>query len=105
MEFDEAVLEHEEFEAPAGHFNTHDQAAETRAAKLKKLVSQVFLQAIELDHEQGMLMLESYQKEWAAIIEKSVVPKSNSLGDYLAFRTTKFRMRYIVHCEETSKLS
>jgi ophiobolin F synthase len=103
MNINEAMTEHKDFEASFDRSSTHKPAAGTRAARLKKLVSQVLLEAINVDREKGNYMLERYQKGWAAIMEKSEVPEFNSLDDYLAFRTTKFGMKYVKLSRTTFK--
>jgi hypothetical protein len=93
MGIKEALNEHENFAACFELCGGQKPAAGTRAAKLKELVAQVLVQAISVDHKQGMNMLEKYQKEWAGIMENADHPEFNSLSEYLTIRTTKFGMR------------
>ena len=93
MGIDKAMAEHKDFEASFDTGNNHKPAAGSRAAKLKKLASQLLLEAINLDRELGMYMLEMYQKEWVAVVEKRDVSEFNSLDEYYSYRMDNFGMR------------
>lgn len=92
---DQARTEHREFGAL---FDPHEQLPSrrgTRAAKLKKLVSQILLEAIRIDRDLGMYMFDMYNKGWLSVAGgEGKVPQFNSLEEYQAYRRDDFGIRY-----------
>jgi hypothetical protein len=57
---------------------------------MKRIGAQLLLEAINVDRECGLRMLELYRKEWVAVVEK---PRSNdfaSLAEYYEYRENNF---------------
>ncbi|KAG2005097.1 hypothetical protein GB937_009054 [Aspergillus fischeri] len=94
MDMDQARTEHREFGAL---FDPHEQLPsrrDTRAAKLKKLVSQILLEAIRIDRDMGMYMFDMYNKGWLSVAGgEGKVPQFNSLEEYQAYRRDDFGIR------------
>ncbi|KAF4151442.1 hypothetical protein CNMCM6069_003861 [Aspergillus lentulus] len=94
MDMDQARTEHREFGAL---FDPHEQLPSrrgTRAAKLKKLVSQILLEAIRIDRDLGMYMFDMYNKGWLSVAGgEGKVPQFNSLEEYQAYRRDDFGIR------------
>lgn len=94
---DQARAEHRDLGAL---FDPHGQqlssSRSTRAPKLKKLVSQILLEAIRIDRDLGMYMFDMYNKGWlsAAGGKEGKAPQFNSLEEYQAYRRDDFGIRY-----------
>lgn len=95
MGLDEAMAEHRDFERSLDTGPTERPAHGSRADKLKKLAAQILLEAIQIDHDMGIYMLEMYQKEWLAIVEKNDDKEFKNLEQYYAYRKCNFGMRNV----------
>jgi hypothetical protein len=93
MNIDEAMAEHHDFEASLDVKGNQKPRQGSRVMKLKKLTSQLLLEAISVDRELGMYMLDKYQKEWVSVVEKPNVAEFKSLDDYYEYRKCNFGMR------------
>ncbi|KAL4876396.1 putative geranylgeranyl diphosphate synthase [Aspergillus karnatakaensis] len=93
MELDTAIEEHRDFGKlfdPKRPARLHPG---TRAHGLKKLVSQILLEAIEINRDQGMYMFDMYNKGWLAVAGKERVTQFTSLEQYQAYRRDDFGLR------------
>ncbi|RDH38420.1 isoprenoid synthase domain-containing protein [Aspergillus welwitschiae] len=96
LDMDQARAEHRDLGAL---FDPHGQqpssSRSTRAPKLKKLVSQILLEAIRIDRDLGMYMFDMYNKGWlsAAGGKEGKAPQFNSLEEYQAYRRDDFGIR------------
>jgi ophiobolin F synthase len=95
MKLEDAMDEHRNFERSLDIDSTERPAHGSRADKLKKLAAQILLEAVQIDHDMGIYMLEMYQKEWLAIVEKNDEKEFKNLEEYYAYRKCKFGMRNI----------
>lgn len=106
---DQARTEHREF---GSLFDPNEQLPlrrGTRAPKLKKLVSQILLEAIRIDRDMGMYMFDMYNKGWLSVAGgEGKVPQFKSLEEYQAYRRDDFGIRYTptnVNCPHLDSLS
>ncbi|KAL5340870.1 isoprenoid synthase domain-containing protein [Aspergillus crustosus] len=90
MEMTAAVEEHRDFGRLFDPSKPAQLRPSTRASKLKKLVSQVLLEAIKIDRDMGMYMFDMYNKGWLAVAGKDAVTPFKSLEDYQAYRRDDF---------------
>ncbi|KAI9844618.1 MAG: hypothetical protein M1837_005470 [Sclerophora amabilis] len=93
MGIEEAMAEHHDFEKSLDLNDDQKPKEGSRAMKLKKLAAQVLLEVIGIDRELGMNMLEMYQKEWLAIVEKPTAKDFETLEEYYEYRKCNFGMR------------
>ncbi|GLA65892.1 hypothetical protein AtubIFM54640_008092 [Aspergillus tubingensis] len=96
MDMDQARAEHRDFGAlfdPNGQ--PLSSCRSTRAPKLKKLVSQILLEAMRIDRDLGMYMFDMYNKGWlsAAGGKEGKAPEFKSLEEYQAYRRDDFGIR------------
>ncbi|KAH8803528.1 geranylgeranyl pyrophosphate synthase [Xylogone sp. PMI_703] len=93
MHIHDATNEHRDFEASLDIHSTKSPQKGSRAARLKRLTAQMLVDVIHIDREMGMEMLEMYQKEWLAVVEKPDVPGFNSLDNYYKYCSGNFGLR------------
>lgn len=95
MDLEGAIEEHRHLEKSLNAVNESavEKNPTSRGTKMKKLASQVLLDAIRIDKELGIHMLEMYQKGWLAVAERTENKDFESLEDYFAFRMNNFGMR------------
>jgi ophiobolin F synthase len=93
MGLEDAIAEHHDFERSLDVEATEEVAQGSRADKLKRLGAEILLEAVRIDREMGMHMLEMYQKEWLAIVEKNDNKEFDDLQAYYAYRKCNFGMR------------
>lgn len=91
MGIDEAMAEHDDF---GESLDIHDKQKPkgSRSAKLKRLAAQLLLDCISIDRELGIYMLEKYQKDWVAVMEKPDMGDFKSLEEYYEFRRANIGM-------------
>ncbi|KAF1942791.1 geranylgeranyl pyrophosphate synthase [Clathrospora elynae] len=90
---EDAIAEHRDFERSLDVETTEQPAQGSRADKLKKLAAQILLEAVRIDHDMGIHMLEMYQREWLAIVEKDNDKEFKDLEEYFTYRKCNFGMR------------
>jgi ophiobolin F synthase len=95
MSLENAMAEHRDFERSLDVEPMEQPAHGSRADKLKKLAAQILLEAVHIDHDMGIYMLEMYQKEWLAIVEKNDDKEFKNLEEYFAYRKCNFGMRNV----------
>jgi hypothetical protein len=95
MEMTQAIEEHRDFGKLFDPKKPAQLHPGTRAHGLKKLVSQILLEAIEVNREQGMYMFDMYNKGWLAVAGKEKVTQFTSLEQYQAYRRDDFGLRYV----------
>jgi hypothetical protein len=93
MGLEDAIAEHHDFERSLDVEATEEVTQGSRADKLKRLGAEILLEAVRIDREMGMHMLEMYQKEWLAIVEKNDDKEFDDLHAYYAYRKCNFGMR------------
>ncbi len=93
MDLKDAIAEHQDLERSLDVETTKEPTHGSRAEKLKKLVSQILLEAIRIDRDMGIHMLEMYQKEWLAIAEKKDDKDFKDLEEYYDYRKCNFGMK------------
>ncbi|PSN71887.1 geranylgeranyl pyrophosphate synthase [Corynespora cassiicola Philippines] len=93
MGIEDAIAEHRDFERSLDIEPTEEPAQGSRADKLKKLAAQILLEAVRIDRDMGIHMLEMYQKEWLAIVEKNDDKEFGDLEEYYTYRKCNFGMR------------
>lgn len=94
MDLEEAIAEHRDFERSLDIETKESPEQGSRADKLKRLAAQILLEAVHIDRDMGIHMLEMYQKEWLAIVEKNDDEEFENLEEYYAYRKCNFGMRY-----------
>ncbi|KAL4902036.1 hypothetical protein BDW74DRAFT_187032 [Aspergillus multicolor] len=95
MEMTTAIEEHRDFGRLFDPCKPAQLHPGTRARGLKKLVSQILLEAIEIDRDLGMYMFDMYNKGWLAVAGKEAVTQFTSLEQYQAYRRDDFGIRYV----------
>ncbi|RAQ98645.1 geranylgeranyl pyrophosphate synthase [Stemphylium lycopersici] len=93
MDLEEAIAEHRDFERSLDIETKESPEQGSRADKLKRLAAQILLEAVHIDRDMGIHMLEMYQKEWLAIVEKNDDEEFENLEEYYAYRKCNFGMR------------
>ncbi|KAI9774496.1 MAG: hypothetical protein M1839_001684 [Geoglossum umbratile] len=91
MGIDEAMAEHDDFGASLDIHNKQKPRG-SRSTKLKRLAAQLLLDCISIDRELGIYMLEKYQKDWVAVMEKPDMGDFKSLEEYYEFRRVNIGM-------------
>lgn len=86
MKYDEAVVLHDDLGAALDIHDDRQLASGSKSEKLKKLVAEFLLDALSLDREKGILMVDSYRTKWLAIMEHPNTEEFFELDKYLAFR-------------------
>jgi hypothetical protein len=66
---------------------------ERRALGMKLVAAHLLLDAIAVDRELGLKMLDMYRKEWVAVVEKPRDSDFTSLEEYYQYRMDNFGMR------------
>ncbi|KAK1149438.1 hypothetical protein N8T08_006661 [Aspergillus melleus] len=90
LEMTAATDEHRDFGLLFDPHKTAQLRPGTRAPRLKKLVSRILLEAVEVDREMGMYMFDMYNKGWLAVAGKEAVTQFTSLDAYQAYRKDDF---------------
>jgi ophiobolin F synthase len=60
---------------------------DSRAMRIKKLVSQCMLECISLDRELGLKMLAAFRDVWLAISERNSDKEAQTMEEYLKYRS------------------
>ncbi|KAJ0413219.1 isoprenoid synthase domain-containing protein [Aspergillus carlsbadensis] len=93
MEMTTAIEEHRDFGRLFDPCKPAQLHPGTRARGLKKLVSQILLEAIDINRDLGMYMFDMYNKGWLAVAGKETVTQFTSLEQYQAYRRDDFGIR------------
>lgn len=86
MQADDAITEHDDLGAALDINDRRVLQKGSKSEKLKKLVAKFLLDAMSIDREKGILMVDSYRTKWLAIMEHQNTEEFVSLDAYLAFR-------------------
>ena len=86
MQADDAITEHDDLGAALDINDQRVLQKGSKSEKLKKLVAKFLLDAMSIDREKGILMVDSYRTKWLAIMEHQNTEEFVSLDAYLAFR-------------------
>ena len=86
MNFEEAVREHDDLEAALDIHDYRVLSKDSKAGRLKKLVAQTLLDAMNIDREKGTIMVDSYRQKWFAVCEHRDTEELTNLDEYFAFR-------------------
>ncbi|RMI96607.1 hypothetical protein CDV36_016300 [Fusarium kuroshium] len=86
MKYEDAVLEHHDLGAALDINDERLLKSGSKSEKLKKLVAQFLIDAMRIDREQGIIMVDSYRTKWLAIMEHPNTKEILDLDEYLAFR-------------------
>jgi ophiobolin F synthase len=81
----QAIAEHEDLIAAVDIESKKKSRADSASIQKKRLVSQVLLECLQIDKEQGANMLEMY-RDWLAHIEHPNTDTLRTLDEYLVFR-------------------
>ena len=95
MDMDAARMEHRELGLLFDPNRQHQPTSGTRAPKIKKLVSQMLLEAIRIDREMGIYMFDMYNKGWLAVAGEAKVWQFDSVEEYQAYRKNDFGTMYV----------
>ncbi|KAJ5807346.1 geranylgeranyl pyrophosphate synthase [Penicillium robsamsonii] len=90
MDMDSARIEHRELGLLFDPNKQYQPTSGTRAPKIKKLVSKILLEAIDIDHDMGMYMFDMYNKGWLAVAGNAKTWQFDSIEDYQAYRRNDF---------------
>lgn len=84
MKFQDAMDEHNSL--AIGMDLNQQEIENSKAAKMKKLLSQSMLEYLKIDHEMGMDILNSYRGTWLKGMEVLDADRFQTLDDYAKFR-------------------
>lgn len=87
LSIEDAQAEHDELHAALDPEDKRSLAPNSRAMKIKKLVSQCILECIGLDRELGLKMLAAFRDVWLAISEKNSHKEAQTVEEYLQYRS------------------
>ncbi|CBF87199.1 hypothetical protein AN2611.2 [Aspergillus nidulans FGSC A4] len=90
MDMDTARTEHRELGLLFDPNKPHQPSFNTRAPRIKKLVSQILLEATAIDRALAMYMFDMYNKGWLAVAGEAKEWHFNSVEEYQAYRRNDF---------------
>ena len=87
MSVEAATAEHNDLVAALDFSDNRTLNKQSRSANTKKLASNVLLECMKIDHNQSIVMLEAYTKDWLAVMEHPNTDEIQTLQEYFIHRS------------------
>jgi transcriptional/translational regulatory protein YebC/TACO1 len=86
VQYEQALIETNNFSRALDIKDDREAIAGSKYEKLKKLVVQILFEAMSINREQAITMVDMYRKKWLTIMEHPNTSEFTDFDTYLYFR-------------------